>query len=111
MRISVRQRANRYERYAPGFLDSQIGKQLPLTVMGQGSGRATLVAANVAADGSEVELTLEVPDDVRPWVEAGSAGRNRDDQYLSGPLSHYATVPLRGPHFDLSLSIARPAGE
>lgn len=48
-------------RFAPDAFAAQVGTAVPFTVSGQPHGEATVVAAEVAADGSSVRLTFESP--------------------------------------------------
>lgn len=109
MRISVRQRAGEGERYAAGTFDSQIGKQVPLTVEGQVADRATLVSAVVAEDGSEASLTYDIPDGTLPVavVRAGAIGHFSMGAFAN--VLRPGDLPVRraGPHFDVSLPTAR----
>lgn len=71
MIVVVRLPADPGTRYAPGALDSNIGKRFPRTLL---SGRpATLTAVEVVDDGRAVLLTLDLGDqwqdmDHRPGV-------------------------------------------
>ena len=57
MRLRVIQPAPPDTRYAPGAFDSAIGQRFPLV-----NTFTTLLAAEVAEDGSSVEFELELPD-------------------------------------------------
>jgi hypothetical protein len=64
--IQVRQAADENERYVPGCFDSSVGKHIPFKLGDHPVPGATckLIAAEVADDGSEVLLTLEVESQV-----------------------------------------------
>ena len=61
MKVELRQPAGEHERFAPHSWDGQIGKRVPFKVAGVQIGTATLLAAMVSEDGSEVLLTLDIP--------------------------------------------------
>jgi hypothetical protein len=75
-RISFWHPAENHERFAPHAFDGVIGSQVP--VGGQARedlGLCTVVAAEVAGDGSRVLLTIEVPESYGPVTsQAGGAG-------------------------------------
>lgn len=52
------------ERYAASAFDSQLGREVQLTIGVGEQTPATLVKAAVAIDGASVELTFEVADDL-----------------------------------------------
>jgi hypothetical protein len=61
-RISFWHPAEEHERFAPGAFDRAIGQQVPMKgPERQDLGLCTLVAAEVAEDGTGVLLTIEVP--------------------------------------------------
>ena len=67
--------AEENERFASDSWNSQIGKQVPIRGPGgQDMGLVTLIAAEVAADGSGVTLTIEMPDDSHPDHEIPASG-------------------------------------
>ena len=62
MQQVIRMAAGEHERFAPHSWDSQIGKTVPFKINERRVEDATLLSAEVAGDGSEVRLTVEVPD-------------------------------------------------
>jgi hypothetical protein len=58
--VTVTHHAEPYERFAPGFLDGSLGKDVPAWLGGHHTGRAVLKSYTVADDGRTVELTLVV---------------------------------------------------
>ena len=62
----ITQQAPAHSQFAPDCFDSQIGQTVPLKVDGQQIDNCKIVGAEVSVDGSEVRLTLEIPDDVIP---------------------------------------------
>jgi hypothetical protein len=64
--VQIAQQAPAHSQFAPGCFDSQIGKTVPLKADGQRIDNCKIVDAEVSPDGSEVRLTLEVPDGVIP---------------------------------------------
>jgi hypothetical protein len=54
--------AAEHERFAPHSWDGQLGQTVPFKVEGRHVADATVIAAEVAEDGAEVTLTVEVPD-------------------------------------------------
>jgi hypothetical protein len=66
-RISFWYPAENHERFAPHAFDGAIGKQVPMKSPAlEDMGMYTLVAADVAEDGSGVTLTIEAPGSVGP---------------------------------------------
>lgn len=59
------QRAGDHQQFAPDAFDTQIGKTVPLNYEGHGTYNCKIVGAEVAEDGSQVTLTVELPDDVQ----------------------------------------------
>jgi len=115
MRISIRQRAGEHERFGPSAFDSQLGQKVPLTVGDQFDGIATLVAADVSTDGSEVEVAFEVPDS---GVAAEFIRHGRPGEFSFGPSASLYTVrPTTGafpivrddPHLNIASFIVRDA--
>ena len=60
--------------FASDAFASQVGKSVPLNVGSSHTPTCTIVAVNVADDGSHVELTLEVPDSVAQVIQSNSNG-------------------------------------
>lgn len=58
--MTYRQPAPAGTTIAPGALDSQVGKEIPVNLPDGGSKPGRVVAAKVADDGQSVELTIEV---------------------------------------------------
>lgn len=61
MRITFTMCVEPGDRFAPSAFESQIGKIVPF-LSGSGVTRATLLAAKVAADGTEAVLTFDGDD-------------------------------------------------
>ena len=58
--ITIRQQSAPGERFAPGFLDSQIGKRVPLRAAAMVAGSTTVVSYEVVDDGRAVLITLNI---------------------------------------------------
>lgn len=69
MRITIRQDAPPGTWFTASAFDRNVGRRVPF-VSGSGASTAEVVAAQVAADGSHVLFTLELPEDV-PELAAG----------------------------------------
>jgi hypothetical protein len=82
MRITMRRPAGPHTVFGPAAFDSQIGREIPVRVGEQSADEAqtgTIVAAKVAPDGTWVDLTVEVPDNV-----AAIVGRQRLGDFSIG---------------------------
>jgi hypothetical protein len=64
--VQIAQHAPAHSQFAHGCFDSQIGKTVPLKVEGEQIDNCKIVGAEVSSDGTEVRLTVEVPDGVIP---------------------------------------------
>ena len=64
--FTIRMESGPDMRYASGAFDRDIGSTTPVRVPGGGTAEGTIRAAVVSDDGSEVELTIEVPDGTLP---------------------------------------------
>jgi hypothetical protein len=80
MQMQMMIMAAEHERFAPGAFDRTVGSQVPvnLRVTDGGPvlaslGTGTVIAAEVAGDGTSVTLTVEVPD-----VSTGRTGPPAD---------------------------------
>jgi hypothetical protein len=73
--VQTIQRAPEHQQFAPGCFDSQIGKTVPLKYEGRQIDNCKIVGAEVSGDGTEVALTVELPDGV---------GLSGTDEFLSG---------------------------
>ncbi len=62
MRQVIRIAAGEHERFAAGAFDSQVGKSVPFKLGETQVADATVVAAEVAEDGTEAVLTVDIPD-------------------------------------------------
>lgn len=54
--------------YAPGVFDAQIGSTTRVKLPGGRWVEGIIRAASVSEDGSEVEVTIEVPDGALPYL-------------------------------------------
>jgi hypothetical protein len=75
MRHVIKIGAAEHERFAAHSWDGQIGKTVPFKVEGRHIADATVIAADVAEDGTEVALTIDVPGAVTDAGIAEAAGR------------------------------------
>jgi hypothetical protein len=67
VRLKLTHRAGLHERFAPGCFDARIGDPWPVRLPSGDLRPALLVAAEVAPDGSSVELTIEVGEQPGRW--------------------------------------------
>ncbi|MET8006253.1 hypothetical protein [Nonomuraea glycinis] len=65
-RWQIQTHADPGEVFAPGAFDSQIGKQIPVTLTEQGSLLGTLIAAEISDQGRTATLTVETLTPVTP---------------------------------------------
>jgi hypothetical protein len=68
-KLTFWQRAAPGERFAPDAFEAQLGKEIKLLVESQHAGVARLLAAKVSEDGTVVELTIEVDQNIE-WVQS-----------------------------------------
>ena len=87
--LSFWEPAGENERFDPHAWDSQIGNQVPFR---PGPGSCTLIAAEVAGDGSGVTLTIEIPDDFPPDKAIPMSGMSF--AFREAKPEPWATVPL-----------------
>lgn len=62
MRIEFWQPAGADERFGSHAFDNTIGQSCPFKVEGAERGQATVVAVEVAEDGSGAKFTVDIPD-------------------------------------------------
>ncbi len=60
MRVKFWHPADEHERYAPHAFDSLIGQEVPFKIEGAERGRTTVVAVEVAEDGSGATWTVDI---------------------------------------------------
>lgn len=64
--LSFRQAAPKDSRFAPGSFDSWTGRHVPVKVMGCWVADCLIMSAELAEDGSAVNLTMDLPDEAAP---------------------------------------------
>ncbi len=114
MKITLTQRADEHERYAPDAFASQIGKRVPLTIGDPPTsvGDCLVVGAEVTDDGTTVAITYELPEGMTlPWTHCPLCGEPEDGHdreacqeklrnwQPAGLLALFADDPPPGPPY------------
>lgn len=73
--MTVRQKAEEGEVYAPGCFDAQIGRSVPFRFADGSFQTCKVLAADVAPDGTSILIVLDIPQKVSRLLSKGSAVR------------------------------------